>query len=368
MNVLSIQSPTLILNKALVLKNIQIMAEKARKYHLTFRPHFKTHQSAEIGNWFKDTGVDKITVSSVGMANYFADHGWNDITIAFPVNIRELPEMENLAKRISLTVLISNEETALYLSQMVKQSVGFFIKIDTGYHRAGVIPENLEQLQQILLAVENNKNLQFKGFLSHFGHTYKAKNKQEVLSIFESGKNQLAKLKKYFSKDYPNLIISIGDTPSCTLANDFGGIDEIRPGNFVFFDLMQANIGVCKESDIAVTMACPVIEKYLEREEVLIYGGAVHLSKEYILDKLGSKIFGKVVQLTKNGWTEIKEGVYITGLSQEHGIIKASRSFIESLKIGDLLSILPVHSCLTANLMKEYLTINDELLEMAASY
>ncbi|RLD73544.1 MAG: alanine racemase, partial [Bacteroidetes bacterium] len=85
MNVQNIQTPTLILNKALVLENIQFMAEKARKHHLSFRPHFKTHQSAEIGNWFKDAGVDKITVSSVSMAEYFAKHGWKDITIAFPL-------------------------------------------------------------------------------------------------------------------------------------------------------------------------------------------------------------------------------------------------------------------------------------------
>ena len=364
MNVQNIQTPTLILNKALVLENIQFMAEKARKHHLSFRPHFKTHQSAEIGNWFKDAGVDKITVSSVSMAEYFAKHGWKDITIAFPLNIRELDDIENLAKSVKLNILISSLETIQYLLKYLKQKTGFFIKIDTGYHRSGVLPENPEQIQQILFSAASSKNLQFKGFLSHFGHTYKAKNKQEVLSIFESGKKQMDKLKNNFSELFPNLIISIGDTPSCTLANDFKGIDEIRPGNFVFFDLMQSNIGVCKESDVAVVMACPVVDKYPERGEVLIYGGAVHLSKEYILDKLGNKIFGKVVQLTKNGWTEIKEEIYVTNLSQEHGIIKASRSFIELLKIGDLLGILPVHSCLTANLKKEYLTINDELLEM----
>ncbi|MEN8122793.1 MAG: alanine racemase, partial [Bacteroidota bacterium] len=351
-----------------VLENIHFMAEKAQKHKLIFRPHFKTHQSAEIGNWFRDAGVDKITVSSVGMASYFASHGWNDITIAFPLNVRELNTIENLAKKIKLNILISSQETIQYLVKNTKQKIGFFIKIDTGYHRAGVLSENLEQIQQILQTAESNKNLQFKGFLSHFGHTYKASNQKSVLDIFETGKRQLIELKEKFVKQYSDLIISMGDTPSCTLAKDFNGIDEIRPGNFVFYDLMQSNIGVCNERDIAVAVACPVVDIYPERGEVLIYGGAVHFSKEYIIDKHGNKIFGKVVQLTRNGWTEIEEKIFVNSLSQEHGIIKASVGFIKSLKIGDLLGILPVHSCLTANLMKKYRTINDELVEMWNSW
>ena len=364
MELQNIKTPTIILNKAQVLKNIQFMAEKVKKHNLIFRPHFKTHQSAEIGNWFRDAGVDKITVASVGMANYFAEHGWNDITIAFPLNIREFNDIENLAKRVNLNILISSFEAIQYLLNYTKQKIGFFIKIDTGYHRVGILAKNPEQIQQILHVAETNKNLIFKGYLSHFGHTYKASNKQDVLDIFETGKKQLIKLKEKFIKQYSHLIISIGDTPSCILANDFSGMDEIRPGNFVFFDLMQNNIGVCKERDIAVAIACPVVDKYPERREILIYGGAVHFSKEYIIDKHGNKIFGKVVKLTKNGWTEIEEGIYVNSLSQEHGIIKASLDFIKSVKIGDLLGILPVHACLTANLMKEYRTLDNEIIEM----
>ena len=78
------------------------MAEKARQSKVTFRPHFKTHQSIEIGSWFRDEGVQKITVSSVDMAEYFASDGWNDITIAFPLNIRQLPQIQELAGRINL--------------------------------------------------------------------------------------------------------------------------------------------------------------------------------------------------------------------------------------------------------------------------
>jgi len=74
--------PTLLLDVDKCKANIKKMAEKAMLNNIVFRPHFKTHQSHEIGQWFRDEGVSKITVSSVEMASYFAQKSWKDITIA----------------------------------------------------------------------------------------------------------------------------------------------------------------------------------------------------------------------------------------------------------------------------------------------
>ncbi len=79
--------PTLVLDKEICLRNIEKMMKKAAEFKLKFRPHFKTHQSAEIGEWFKLFGAEAITVSSVQMAEFFAANGWRDITLAFSLNI-----------------------------------------------------------------------------------------------------------------------------------------------------------------------------------------------------------------------------------------------------------------------------------------
>ena len=94
-----LERPTLLVNPVIAQQNIAFMAEKARRQGIRFRPHFKTHQSAAVGEWFRQVGVTAITVSSVDMALYFADHGWDDITIAFPVNIRQMtaPEFSGAA-------------------------------------------------------------------------------------------------------------------------------------------------------------------------------------------------------------------------------------------------------------------------------
>jgi D-serine deaminase-like pyridoxal phosphate-dependent protein len=151
---------------------------------------------------------------------------------------------------------------------------------------------------------------------------------------------------------YPKAIISIGDTPACSIVQDLSGADEIRPGNFVYYDLMQEKLGSCQFQDIAVSVACPVTGIYPERNEIVIYGGAIHLSKEYLEED--GRYFGLVVQYEDNEWSSPVPGTRVVSISQEHGMIKTTPEFIASVKHGDMLGILPVHSCLTANLLQDH--------------
>ena len=96
---LRITRPTLLVDENKVRRNIARMAQKARDAQVQLRPHFKTHQCATIGDWCRDAGVRHITVSSLEMATYFADHGWRDITVAFPCNVAQLDLLQELATR-----------------------------------------------------------------------------------------------------------------------------------------------------------------------------------------------------------------------------------------------------------------------------
>ncbi len=358
-----INRPTFVLDKQTCLQNIEKMAQKASEHGLRFRPHFKTHQSSEIGEWFRSYGVNAITVSSFLMAKYFASHGWNDITLAFPVNILEINDINRLAKKISLNVLLENKEAAEILTEKITNPLGVYLKIDTGYHRTGIAASKTGSIQTVLNKLEKNKKLTFKGFLSHTGHTYQAKSTNEIFTRHFDALVKLKALKHRFQKDYPELEVSIGDTPSCSICNNFNGIDEIRPGNFVFYDLMQQNLGVCNFEDIAVRLVCPVVAKHASRNEIVIYGGAIHLSKESIININGKPMYGRIV-IRKNGEPELLEPLnYVHKISQEHGILKVIQSQFKNFDVGDLVEIIPVHSCLTANLAKTYLTTEGEMIK-----
>lgn len=360
--------PTLVIDKEICLRNIERMAQKAADHKLKFRPHFKTHQSAKIGEWFKLFGVDAITVSSVRMAEYFAANGWADITLAFPVNILEIENINRLAANIKINVLVENKEAAKVLTEKISYPLGVYLKIDTGYHRTGILSSKTNTMNSVINLISENPKLTFKGFLTHTGHTYEAKSTNEIFSRHFDTLLKLKSLKQKYMKDFPNIEISMGDTPSASICNTFTGVDEIRPGNFVFYDLMQQNLGVCHFDDIAVKVVCPVVSKHLSRNEIVIYGGAVHLSKESIININGKKMFGRVI-IYKNGEKKLLESLnYVSKLSQEHGTIKVTQNQFKNFNVGDLIEIIPVHSCLTANLMGHFQTTDGELIKMIPRY
>jgi D-serine deaminase-like pyridoxal phosphate-dependent protein len=64
------------------------------------------------------------------------------------------------------------------------------------------------------------------------------------------------------------------------------------------------------------------------------------------------------------GWGDIVENAVLARLSQEHGIVEAPPSFIDRLRPGGIIKIMPVHSCLTAHAMKRYLTLTGRTITM----
>ncbi|WP_423126371.1 alanine racemase [Gaoshiqia sp. Z1-71] len=364
---MEIVHPTLVLDKEVCRKNIARMAARAKSKNLQFRPHFKTHQSAEIGGWFREYGVTGITVSSVAMAMYFAEHGWTDITIAIPVNILEIDQINQLAQKIKLKLLVENKESLLYLDKFIRFPVGIYIEIDTGHNRTGISASKTNLTDSLLEIMQNNPRLSFTGFLSHSGQTYQAYSKHDIFNRHFDALLKMRSLKCRYQSDWPNLLLSLGDTPSASICENFDGIDEIRPGNFVFYDLMQWKLGACKFDDIAVRLVCPVIAKYASRNEVVIYGGAVHISKDSITNTDGKELYGQIVVQTNGEKMLLDERNYLHKLSQEHGILKVTYKDFNYFNVGDLVEIIPVHSCLTANLMGSYLTTEGERISMICS-
>lgn len=353
-----IVKPTLILDKNTVLKNIEKMADKAKSSGVRFRPHSKTHQSAEIGNWFRDFGVEAITVSSLHMAKYFADNGWTDITVAFIVNVLEINKINSLADKITLNLLVDSKEVLSALETKLQHRVGMWIKIDTGYHRTGISWEDFKAICSLANKIKDSPKMDFKGLLIHAGHSYYANSVSEIRKIHVETLLRLSAAKECLEiSGVEACEISVGDTPTCSVVDDFEGLDEIRPGNFVFYDLMQEKLGSCTEDEIAVAVACPVVGKYKDRNQIAVYGGAVHLSTAHLLDHNGRQIFGYTTSLRNGTFGPTNRKAPVISLTQEHGIVQADDELFNKIEIADVVLAFPVHSCLTSSLHSEYRTL-----------
>lgn len=363
MDLCHLERPVFVIDRRKVRRNLENMTKKAIMSGVRLRPHVKTHQSAAVASWLKDFGVKSLTVSSVDMASYFVRAGWEDIMIAVPVNINQIPAVDALASVCSLHVIVDSMVASEKLVDGIRHPLHVWVEMDTGHHRTGVPVENTTLMVEIANSISRSPFLKLQGILVHDGHTYSAAGSEEVRKIFTKSYNLLTgALEVLKTRGFPDIELSIGDTPTCSVLDNFPApISEIRPGTFIFYDLTQAAVGVCQTHDIAAAVACPVISRHPERGEVILYGGAVHISKESLRSKDGSSTYGRVSRLNEQqtGWMDPVADASLISLSQEHGILRGSPHFVESVNVGDTLIILPVHVCLTANLHREFYVLGE---------
>lgn len=359
---MKIDRPTLLLDRSILIRNIETMTQRADVAGVQLKPHFKTHQSTAVGELFKSYGISSITVSSIEMAEYFANAGWREIMIAFPVNVLRLDSIARLASTVKLDLLINNRKVLDRVAKSLKSKVGFYIEIDSGQHRSGLAPSDHRTISSIIARSDSLDYLQFKGFYTHSGHSYAAETRAEISEIGIRTIEIMASLKSKYGSER-DIKIGMGDTPICSTFSNFGSIDEIRPGNFVFYDLMQLQLGSCTRADIALALACPVVEVNRKKRQIVVHGGAVHLSKEFLLYK-ANRIYGMCCGIDEDGFTNAFAPSIVTSISQEHGIIQMSAEDIVKVKVGDIIGIFPVHSCLAADCMGFYYDFSGKPYEM----
>lgn len=364
---LNITVPTAVVDLDKVRKNIRRMKQRLDKAGVGFRPLFKTHQSWKIAEIFSQEGIGQITVSSATMAYYFAQQGWKDITIAFPLNLREIDNILRLPEDVVVGLLISDIHTASFPfpESLLKKSV-FWIELDTGHHRSGLSVADFCTITQVIDKL-CNKGAHLQGFLFHDGHTYNAAGVEEIRQIRYHTFSRLSLLREFLCEKYPGqtFLFSGGDTPSCSHDLPLEGINEMRPGNFVFYDLQQLALGSCQPEDIALSVLCPVVTSYPDQGRAVIYGGSIHLSKDKLIVGKGT-IYGvvcseekqSVMQLTYPGDLPL-----VTTLSQEHGVITGTTEQILNLLPGSLARVIPVHSCLVVSNMKQLVSTDGTVFE-----
>jgi D-serine deaminase-like pyridoxal phosphate-dependent protein len=371
---LDITSPTLLVDEVRARRNIEDMANRVQQAGARFRPHFKTHQSGAVGTWFAETGISSITVSSLAMAQYFAEFGWRDMTLAFLANPLELPRLGVLARYQMerghlLGLTLDSPEVARAVADAVIP-VQAWIKVDTGYGRTGVAWNDGYRLAQVREALGP---VPLAGLLTHSGHSYQVRNSDGLETIWQTSLQNMQHARAQLGQD--DLLLSLGDTPCCSTAADLSGADELRPGNFVFYDLMQLAIGSCRQEQLACAVACPVVGLYPDRGRLVIHGGAVHLGKERLEECTEQQSFGRLGTLVPNEDEEsgpplalgaVLEDLPVVDLSQEHGVVavppERSDEVFGNLSIGDLVLVWPVHSCLTCEMYDAYITLGEDIL------
>ncbi|HEV7902824.1 MAG TPA: alanine racemase, partial [Pyrinomonadaceae bacterium] len=189
-------------------------------------------------------------------------------------------------------------------------------------------------------------HLRFAGILTHAGHSYHSRTLEELQRIARHERDVMVEFAAALRREnIPVPVVSIGSTPTISTVEHLEGVDEARPGNYIFFDAFQATLGSCRFEDCALTVLAAVVHRDASRRKVVIDAGAIALSKDrgaFEFDETCG--YGRVLDVEG-----LDLNLRVGALSQEHGMIEApDAATFEKLRVGTRLRILANHSCLTA--------------------
>lgn len=327
-------TPALLVDRKVLEGNLTRMAETAKRLGVTLRPHIKTHKTLEIARRQRTLGARGLTVSTLEEARVFAEHGFDDLTWAFPVIPGRLEEARSIAERARLRLVVDSAETIAAL-EALGHPFHVLLEVDCGDHRSGVDPASPVALD-LARRLAGSELLRFEGVLTHSGQAYRVRGRHALTEVAESERrvmSQLADALREAGLDVPT--VSVGSTPAMSAAADLTGITEARPGNYCYYDYMQTRIGSCEIADCALTVLASVISR--SPSHSVVDAGALALSKDPGPEDEQPRTAARL--LTEEGYLDPER--WLTGLSQEHGKVNVP------LPVGTRVRILPHHSCLT---------------------
>ena len=354
-SITSLPTPALLLDLDVLDRNIGWMADRASDLGVAVRPHIKTHKCIEIAERQRSAGAHGVTVSTLREAEDFAAHGFDDITWAFPIPLTLVASAVSLAERITLRVVIDSLE-AIQALEATGTAWHVWLKVDCGYHRAGVDPTS-DDVLHLVRRIRENPKLTFDGLLTHAGHTYTGPTPVESLEAAREERDVMVMLSAELgSLGLPVPALSIGSTPGMRAIDHLDGISECRPGNYVFFDNTMVTLGAATPGDCAVSVLASVISSQPNPKRSVVDAGALALSKDPGRGGVEIPTMGRIYSDYASG--TLRDDLWLTGLSQEHGMIHGQ------LAVGETVRILPNHSCLTVACFDEYNVVQgDEIVD-----
>lgn len=360
MNLAELPTPALVLEVARVRRNAEHIGQRVRRMGARLRPHVKTHKCVEVARLQTEGQAGALTVSTLGEARWFAAEGFTDLLYAVPIEPGKFAAAIDLARNCERLALITDDaEIPAQLNRAARDAgimLELFLKVDCGYHRCGVEPHQKEAFE-IPRLINDASHLRFAGILTHAGHSYHCRTAAEALALARHERDLMVEFAAALRREnIPVPVVSIGSTPTISTVDHLDGIDEARPGNYIFYDAFQATLGSCRFEDCALTVLTAVVHRDVSRRQVVVDAGAIALSKDRGAVEFDPHCgYGRVFDLAGNDLA-----LRVDALSQEHGMISvADDALLDQLKIGTRLRILANHSCLTAAQHPYYHVLED---------
>ncbi|MGQ0737013.1 MAG: alanine racemase [Acidobacteriota bacterium] len=369
MTLRDLPTPAVLIERPRVLDNIDRMQEAADRRGIRMRPHTKTHKSPVVARWQIDRGAIGICCAKLGEAEVFADAGFTDIRLPYPIHPVNAPRVLKLLEKTTLSFIVDHPAVARGWSDAMTRAgrmVDVLIKVDVGFHRCGIDPDPATAVA-FIKDVAALPGLRLCGLLSHAGQAYHASSAGELRTIAEDEARVLRSL-----ADAARLAgvqideLSAGATPSARFSLDQDGLTEYRAGNYAYFDRTQVGLGAATLDDCALSVLATVVTKPAAGRIILDCG-----SKTLTSD--GARGFsplpghGTILRdIALRPGLEPDNDLIVERLSEEHATVRVATGHT-TLEPGDRVRVVPNHSCVVSNLVDQaWITDGASVLEALA--
>jgi len=354
MHIHDLDTPALLIDLDVMERNLRRAADYTREHRLRLRPHTKTHKIPAIGRMQLDLGSVGLTVAKVSEGEVMLIAAPEDLLIAYPVVGRaKMERLAALARRTQVTVALDSMQVARTLSDAARElkfDLCILTEVDAGLSRVGVQPG--EQLLHLVQGVSRLPHLTWDGLAFYPGHIrdpHEPDGQRQLEDVSKLVKRVLADLK---TAGFEPRVVSGGSTPTLYHSHLVEGMNEIRPGTYVFNDKNTLTAGGCGLEDCAATVMCTVVSK-AQPGQVLFDGGSKTFSSDRLITS-SEVSFGEVVD---------DSAAVFTKMNEEHGYLDVRRSSRE-YGIGDRLRIIPNHICTAMNLHEKVYGVRGEQVEV----
>lgn len=348
-----LDTPFVIIDVEKVEKNISDMQNVADAGGVLLRPHAKTHKMPYFAHKQIQAGAVGVTVAKIGEAEVMAGAGIKDILIAYPiVGQQKIERLARLAKRVNLVVALDNFEAAQAISAVAAREsvvIGILLELDCGFHRVGLPPTSVLSLAK---QVSILPGLVLRGVATFGGHAYDAKTDEDRARIgFHEGRLAVDTADLLRQHGFELDVVSVGSTPTSKWASQVSGVTDIRPGTYIFGDLMQVQMNAHQLADCALTVKVTVVSRPAEDRAVVDAGSKIFTSDG------GHSPIG-----TGRGFVVGHPGIIVQWFTEEHGMLFLPDDE-RNLAVGDTLEIIPVHACAVVNMVDEVALVRAEEVE-----
>jgi D-serine deaminase-like pyridoxal phosphate-dependent protein len=347
-----LDTPALLIDLDILDRNLDRVAAYTREHGLRLRPHTKTHKIPALARKQLDLGAAGLTVAKVGEAEVMLRAEPADLLVAYPVvGSSKLERLMQVARKTSISVSLDSLIVAGQLADAARRGqleIGVLAEVDVGLGRVGVQPG--QELRQLIEGIRRLPNLRWDGIAFYPGQikTLDADGERDLEKLAHTMEELLCDLRR---AGFEPRVVSGGSTPTLFHSHRLPGVNEIRPGTYIFNDRNTVLSGACDWADCAASILVTVVST-ARPGQMIIDGG----SKTFSSDRpsAGAEVsFGRIV--------EAPDAVF-TKMNEEHGFVDLGRSHSD-FAIGERVRIVPNHICVAMNLHESVYGIRGDTVE-----